>query len=111
MHDQVQDELTPYELRCRETFSGCSIPFGCRVDYKPNSERKTGVIKKCGSRTLKGTVMGYHVLPGGRWSGDYLILDAMAYQNAKNERGMYIHRVKEIVPESPPVFSKSRRAR
>eukprot|EP00959_Pyramimonas_sp_CCMP1952_P268377 5611436-Pyramimonas_sp.AAC.1 len=41
--------------------------------------------------------MGYHLHSGGRWSGDYIVLDTATY--AKNPDGelCHVHRVKDII--------------
>ena len=52
------------------------IPFGVFVDYLPTpSPTETERGKDFVSRTRKGLMVGYHVQPGGLWSGGYLVVD------------------------------------
>ena len=42
----VEDGKTPYELRFGQPFPGKCLPFGCRVEYLPESERETKKLQK-----------------------------------------------------------------
>ena len=48
--------------------------------------------------------MGYHLHSGGRWSGDYLVLDADKLNHAEDYRGCAPVRVKDIVVPSIVTF-------
>ncbi len=53
-----------------------------------------------GPKTLPGVFIGYHVNPGGEWSGDYLVAD-LAYFRADPDvprSQIKVHRIKEVVP-------------
>jgi hypothetical protein len=104
IHDKVQDGKTPYELRFNERFPGLVLPFGCLVEYKPQAEREVDLVLKFDKRTLPGIFMGYHARHGGRWSGDYLIVDVAAYSLAKDKRGVHVHRVKEVLKPTTITF-------
>ncbi len=43
-----------------------------------------------------GVFIGYHLRAGGRWSGDYLVLDAEAYRKRMEGASVPTHRIKEI---------------
>ena len=59
---------------------------------------------------MEGIFVGYHVLPGGIWSGDYLVaefdtlladIDAAPYPQGK----VRVHRVKEVCDYlNPPIY-------
>ena len=80
-----------------EPFPGLIIPFGCLIEYKPRAEKEVEQVLKFNKRTLPGVFMGYHARHGGRWFGDYSVIDAAAYGSATDKRGVYVHRVKEII--------------
>eukprot|EP00959_Pyramimonas_sp_CCMP1952_P397214 8322782-Pyramimonas_sp.AAC.1 len=49
--------------------------------------------------------MGYHLHSGGRWSGDYLAIDAATYAKNPDGEHCHAHRVKNIVvPDGRPIF-------
>ena len=58
-------------------------------------------LMKWDSRAVPGIFLGYHLLPGGIWKGDYLVAPMSDFQ--KKKRGMNkprklpYYRVKEIV--------------
>ena len=97
IHDKVHSNKTPYEHRFNEPFPGIIVPFGCLIEYKPRAEKEVDQVFKFDKRTLPGNFMGYHARHGGRWSGDYLVIDVAAYSSAPDKRGVYVHRVKEII--------------
>ena len=51
---------------------GYAIPFGALVDFMPQPDVR---VESMGPKTLPGVFIGYHVNPGGEWSGDYLVAD------------------------------------
>ena len=53
-------------------FRGLQIPFGALVDFMPQPDTR---VESAGAKTLPGVFPGYHVHPGGEWSGDYLAAD------------------------------------
>ena len=40
--------------------------------------------------------MGYHLHSGGKWSGDYLVMDTATYAKHPDGRHCHVHRVKDI---------------
>ena len=98
--------ITPYQLRHLAEFKGKIIPFGALIHYTPSSERELALLGKFTSRTLQGIFLWYHLNSGGRWSGDYLVVDAAAYQNIFEGARIPVHRVKDtatLVPTKFPV--------
>ena len=89
-------QSTPYELRHEESFSGHLIPFGCLVSYRPTSKRETSEMNKFSDRVRDGIFMGWHAHSGGKWSGDYLVMDVERYVNSESVYDIAVHRVKEI---------------
>ncbi len=58
------------------------IPFGARVGYKPvpvTGKRTDG----WGVQTLEGIFMGWAMNPGGRWTGDFLIVPLDQFEGCK----------------------------
>ena len=75
----------------------------------PESKRKEGgasgsKLRKFDPRTKKGIFMGYHVPPGGRWKGDFRVLDLEVCEKAESFNDVRFFRVKEIFPESQLTF-------
>jgi hypothetical protein len=62
--------MTPYELQQLEPFPGLSIPFGCKVQFKPSLISKDQLLKLQGE-TIPGIFVGYVLDPGGRCSREY----------------------------------------
>ena len=83
---------------------GKLLPFGCRVEYKPESERETKQLQKFGSKLRPGIFMGHHSHNGGEWSGDYYVVDAEAFAVSPDTQRAYVHRVKEIMHGGKIVF-------
>ena len=94
--DPADKGFTPYQLCHTGEFKGRLVPFGAMVQYKPSAKREVGAIKKFDSRMVPGIFIGYHLHAGGRWSGDYLVLDAEAYRKRMEGANIPIHRIKEI---------------
>ena len=52
------------------------VPYGALVDYLPTpSPAETKRAKSFEPKTRDGLLVGFHVQPGGLWSGDYLVAD------------------------------------
>ncbi len=88
-------------------FSGLRLPFGCLVDFKPSAVKqgKRGrqvPHPKFAPVAEPGVFMGYHILPGGRWRGDYLVATlhefnvAIANPGRSGKHKIRIQRVKEL---------------
>ena len=55
-------------------FKGLRIPFGCAVDFIPNvTKKKWKVRNKWTSSSIPGVFMGYKLLPGHKWSGEFFV--------------------------------------
>ena len=107
--DVVEGGKTPYEHRFGQPFGGLLLPFGCSVEYKPESERETKKLQKFGSKLRPGIFMGHHAHNGGAWSGDYYIVDAEAFAGSPDTQRAYVHRVKEILHDGKMVFPRQGR--
>ena len=102
--DVVREGKTPYQLRHDADFGGNLLPFGCLVQYKPASIREKEALNKFGPRLTQGIFMGYHPHSGGKWSGDYRVLDVSKYRDRPEGCAAHVHRVKEIFAPGPAVF-------
>ena len=102
--DVISDGKTPYELRFGQPFHGVLLPFGCRVEYKPESDRETKKLQKFGSKLRPGIFMGHHSHNGGAWSGDYYVVGAEAFTTSTDTQRAYVHRVQEIMHDGELVF-------
>ena len=84
--DAVEENgnMSPHERRFGHEFLGQLLPLGCKVLFRP----PTPVIKaqhKFAPRTMEGLFLGWHMLVGGKWSGDYWVVDLSDFVNLKRE--------------------------
>ena len=102
---------SPWERRHKQgPFKGLKIPFGALIDFKPTpvgvqTLKKTteGDVKdkperldpKFSPKAVPGVFLGYFVLPGGRWRGDYLAARLEDFQDPKRKT-FQIQRIKEF---------------
>ena len=59
-------------------WSGPSIPFGCLVDFKPQKDAAK-LMPKGVPDTVPGIFLGYKLLPGGLWQGEYRVVDLICF--------------------------------
>ena len=78
-------------------FHGMLIPFGALISYRPPPGKEGVELLKFEPRIRKGIFMGYHFHSGGRWSGDYVVLDCERYAMAESPRQCHPFRVKEVI--------------
>ena len=73
------------------------------VDFMPQPDTR---VESMGAKTIPGVFLGYHIHPGGLWSGDYLVADLASFKTdcdaAKSK--VKIHRAKEVVPNHSGKF-------
>ena len=64
--------LSPWESRFGgRKFEGLRIPFGALVDFRPSPVR--GQQPKFSPKGVPGVFLGYVLLPGGKFKGDYIV--------------------------------------
>ena len=92
------DGASPHKRRFgTECETLTQIPFGAKVEFKPQGKRLEG-LPKFAPRMLPGLFIGYHLQPGGRFSGDYIVADLEDITGqAKHIR---LHRIKELLFEA-----------
>ena len=85
-------------------FKGLCIPFGALVDFMPQNDIK---IESFGSTTIQGIFLGYHIQPGGLWSGDYIVADYEPFKKDCDvlESRVKIHRIKEVLKNPSNTFT------
>ena len=93
----MSNGLTPYQQRFGE-FKGLRIPFGAECQYVKFDDNKADKAQPIGPKTHKGIFAGYDTHAGGKWSGDYWIIDATALHEAEAIRNVQPVRVKVISP-------------
>jgi hypothetical protein len=59
-------------------WSGPSIPFGCLVDFKPQKDVAKQMPKGVPD-TVPGIFLGYKLLPGGLWQGEYRVVELSCF--------------------------------
>ena len=75
---------------------GLRLPFGSLVHFMPQLDVKRDAFE---SETMWGIFLGYYVLPGGFWKGDYLVADYAASMS-----GVKVHWIKEVIPNLTRTF-------
>ena len=100
---------SPYNRRHKKGhFAGLQIPFGVEVTLllQPHSVEQQHSFESKGIFVI---FLSWHLLPGGVWSGDYLVAEALGDQgfqaniNANTHEGK-IHRIKEVMKPTSCVF-------
>ena len=89
-------------------------PFGGAVDFKPTPQQMNGA--KCETRGRRGLLVGYHVNPGGSWSGDYLCADLRNFETYSGKNRIRVYRTKTVTWKGDarphfPLFDARERAR
>ena len=63
------------------------------------------------ARTVPGIFLGYSLLSGGRWHGEYLVALLSDYEDGGNASSVRVHRVREIHFDPSDVVFPLRAAR
>ena len=94
--DQLDTSPSPWELRFGEMFEGMAIPFGAKVLCWNNPNQADNTAGKLSPTSVEGVFLGYHVQPGHKWRGEYLVakLEALDYHVEHNS--LTIQRTKKI---------------
>ena len=79
------------------------VPFGALLDFRP-PEPLLKKLPKMQSRGVPGLFLGYALLTGGRWSGDYLVspLSDWGASELGSRKKIRVFRVKEIFFDATP---------
>ena len=93
----TKNGLTAYRNRFRKDFKGKLVPFAACVDYKPTNPRDIDDMPALGSKMRGGILIGYHLHAGGKWSGDYVVLDIEQLEEAERISDVKPRRIKEII--------------
>ena len=61
-------------------FNGEVIPFGALMDFRL-PEQILSKFPEFGKRSLPGIFLGYHMMSGERWYGDYLVAPLIDFKD------------------------------
>ena len=86
-HEDKKKGTQHHVERHGKKFPGRLIPFGALVRYLPNSERELEKREKLDPALRDGIFVGYRMHTGGRWTEQYLVLDAEAYTEITQDSG------------------------
>ena len=75
---RVVDGSSAYYRQQGEVFPAPFIPFGCRVFFKSSPISKQ-LSTKFDSDASTGVFLGYVLDPGGKWSGEYYVVNLAAF--------------------------------
>ena len=78
-------------------FEGRIIPFGALIDFRPPKPILSN-FSKFEKRSLPGIFLGYHLMSGERWYGDYLVAHLIDFKEPPTG-GVRICRVAELITE------------
>ena len=92
---------TARERRTGKPFKGKVLHYAKKIAYKLPGDLKKDQLK-FESPSRVGLFMGWHVAPGAKWHGDYLVLDLEHY--LENRSAAVIKRVKDIYDIYPLTF-------
>ena len=68
-----EDGNSAWKSRFGESFKGKAITLGCGVWFLPAPTKYTN--SKAGPTRSYGIFLGYRLVPGGKWNGQYLVAD------------------------------------
>ena len=93
--EQGSGDPSPYWLKFGEDFGGWRLPFGSLVHYRPPKPVLKS-LPKFSPTSIPGIFVGWHLEPGCRWRGDYLVISLGQFK-VPGRRNFSIHRIKEVV--------------
>ena len=96
------DGSSAYYRQQGEVFPAPFIPFGCRVFFKSSPFSKQ-LSTKFDSDASTGVFLGYVLDPGGKWSGEYYVVNLIAFAGKPLHRHtpaaklrVHVQRVREL---------------
>ncbi len=78
-----------------QSFKGLVLPLGARIWFLTPK----GDVAKFAPKGEEGLFLGWHLQPGGRWDGDYVVMAITEISKLVDERvpaRVMFHRVKEV---------------
>ena len=92
---------SPYERRLKVKFKGTMFALGQLVDFM-TTPFPCNTPAPFAERMIPGLFVGYHTQPGGKFNGDYYVIEYSALQANPdmpwNLARKHMHRVKEVKP-------------
>ena len=95
------NEQTPWERRFEEAFVGPLVPFGCKVN---NTSRLDDSSGKTSPRACEGLFLGYHMQPGHKWKGEFLVCKLEAADYHLDNASITVQRVRKVELEGGVIF-------
>ena len=101
--------MTPYQARFKEECKAKLVHFGQEVEYYPADPTDLNKLHKFGEKVKKVVFMGYKQSKrtGGKWSGDYYVLDYDDIQRAKTYKQLTLTTVKGSELKVPQEIDKN----
>ena len=105
LHNVEEPDGAPshYFRRHNEKFTGQMFPFGCGVWYIPSPTRQESVRSKADPRLKFGIFMGYRLAPGGKWNGEYLVIDIARFTDIP----LHYNTKPDLFPRMIPEITKT----
>ena len=98
------NEQTPWERRFEEAFVGPLVPFGCKVLFWNNTSRLDDSSGKTSPRACEGLFLGYHMQPGHKWKGEFLVCKLEAADYHLDNASITVQRVRKVELEGGVIF-------
>ena len=79
-------------------FGGITLPYGSKIRYLPHAEREVEQREKLDPALRDGIFVGYRSHSGGKWAGQYEVIDFEAYSKIPvgSGRRAHVHAVSEV---------------
>ena len=80
--------------------SGLRIPVGALCDFKPFPAVLRTKVGKFEPKAIPGVFLGYHLHPGGRWRGEYMVAPLREFNGVPFDQlvgKVSVHRIREVL--------------
>jgi len=96
-----EDKTSAWELRHEEgPFTGLKVPFGALCDFKPSPAVLKTKVGKFEPKAIPGVFLGYHLHPGGKWRGEYMVAPLREFNGVPFDQlvgKVSVHRIREVI--------------
>ena len=105
------ETVSPWQLRHGgHDFDGLRIAFGALCEFRP-VQPKLDRMPEFAPRAVEGIFLGYVLIPGERWKGDYLVADLADFRAGK--KSIHVQQVREVIEVDSiefPLFEAKQKA-
>ena len=95
---------TPYKAKFKHDFNGKKVRFGEKIEFLPSQKDLIQDTHPFAPKVREGLFIGYVLASGGRWAGQYMIIDKKKFESRPANRKVTCNVVKEIIVPNEPSF-------